>query len=365
MSLPPSANSRDRWLDLADEARDKARAALANGDRRMAELWDEHERTLLRNAYEDVPHPDAGAPATGGGPAGTVGDLTGPISSQNPFDAVANDPDVASPRSVADGEGVQVADESAAPPWMIARMAPFVAGAALARQTMQDLDDRRKKLRDGASESRPSGSLSAPAEPFPPIQTPGFPLEPPFDPEEWNKEILPAQPIVAEGEVLPADEPNEGLILINPDQSDEFPQIPFVERKGNSKTRAELERLRDAILKQHPDWEHLAGGRTKEGKELPEYWIPGPGKAFPDGDGRPGGRWIDLTFRKPSGKLIHVQTVDIDRNGKPTKEELDAAEAIRRARYDRDRKEESPIAEVYLVPKDWQRYPRLKILKPR
>jgi hypothetical protein len=59
MPLPPGASARDRWLDLADEARDKARAALANGDRRMAQLWDEHERTLLRNAYADMAHPDA------------------------------------------------------------------------------------------------------------------------------------------------------------------------------------------------------------------------------------------------------------------------------------------------------------------
>jgi hypothetical protein len=80
MPLPPGANARDRWLDLADQARDKARAALSNGDRRMAELWDEHERTLLRNAYEDVPHPDATTePATGRAPTGTLADLIGPI----------------------------------------------------------------------------------------------------------------------------------------------------------------------------------------------------------------------------------------------------------------------------------------------
>jgi lysozyme len=65
MSLPPGAPARDRWLDLADEARAKTREALANGDRRMAGLWDEHERTLLRNAYEDVPFRDAAPPTAG------------------------------------------------------------------------------------------------------------------------------------------------------------------------------------------------------------------------------------------------------------------------------------------------------------
>jgi muramidase (phage lysozyme) len=69
MPLPPGASARDRWLELADEARAKTQDALANGNHRMAGLWDEHERTLLRNAYDDVPFPDdapAGdAPETG------------------------------------------------------------------------------------------------------------------------------------------------------------------------------------------------------------------------------------------------------------------------------------------------------------
>jgi hypothetical protein len=58
MPLPPGASARDRWLDLVDEARAKTLGALANGDHRMAGLWDEEERTRLRSAYEDVPFPD-------------------------------------------------------------------------------------------------------------------------------------------------------------------------------------------------------------------------------------------------------------------------------------------------------------------
>jgi muramidase (phage lysozyme) len=72
MSLPPGASARDRWLDLADEARTKAQDALTNGNRRMAGLWDEHERTMLRNAYADVPFPDyageSGTTETGSDP---------------------------------------------------------------------------------------------------------------------------------------------------------------------------------------------------------------------------------------------------------------------------------------------------------
>ena len=75
MSLPPGASARDRWLDLADQARSKTQEALANGDRRMAGLWDEQERSMLRNADEDVPHP---ATPAGGAPTGTLADLIGP-----------------------------------------------------------------------------------------------------------------------------------------------------------------------------------------------------------------------------------------------------------------------------------------------
>jgi hypothetical protein len=41
----------------------------------MAGLWDEHERTLLRNAYEDAPRPDTGTPESGR--TTTVGGLIG------------------------------------------------------------------------------------------------------------------------------------------------------------------------------------------------------------------------------------------------------------------------------------------------
>jgi rare lipoprotein A (peptidoglycan hydrolase) len=58
MALLPGASARDRWIDLADQARAKRQDALADGNHHMAGLWDGHERTLLRNAYDDVPFPD-------------------------------------------------------------------------------------------------------------------------------------------------------------------------------------------------------------------------------------------------------------------------------------------------------------------
>jgi hypothetical protein len=183
------------------------------------------------------------------------------------------------------------------------------------------------------------------------MQTPGFPSEPPIDPDDWNKETLPAEPIIIEGEMFPADDPIGGTTMVFPNQSDEFPQITIVERNESERTKAHIDRLRDIILAEHPDWEHIAGGRRKGTDiDLPEYWIPGPGRAFKDadgnpGDGRPGGRFVDLTFKTPSGQLVHYQTVDVDRHDKPTQREIDAGEAIRRARYDRDRVDAIPKSE--------------------
>ena len=57
MALPPDATARDRWLDLADEARAKTQQALAAGDHRTAGMWDEEERRLLGLAYSDAPAP--------------------------------------------------------------------------------------------------------------------------------------------------------------------------------------------------------------------------------------------------------------------------------------------------------------------
>jgi hypothetical protein len=59
MALPRGATARDRWLDLADEARAKREEALAVGNHHIAGLWDTHERDLLRNAYEAVTAPDS------------------------------------------------------------------------------------------------------------------------------------------------------------------------------------------------------------------------------------------------------------------------------------------------------------------
>ncbi len=130
----------------------------------------------------------------------------------------------------------------------------------------------------------------------------------------------------------------------------------IVERKGNEATRKELERIRD-YFEQVKGWEHVAGGRysprhedvqkgrKKAGEEQEERHIPGPGTAFDKGDSRPGGHFTDLTFIDERGRTIHIQSVDVDKNGKPTRRELNNAERIRRAEKNTD---------VFLIPKGAQ-----------
>lgn len=85
---------------------------------------------------------------------------------------------------------------------------------------------------------------------------------------------------------------------------------------------------------------------------MKELWIPGPGRAWKDhedgkgGDGRPGGKWADLAFKdEATGRIYIIQTVDLDRNGKPTAREIENAEAIRRAIKN---------VNIYLIPKPHQ-----------
>ena len=116
-------------------------------------------------------------------------------------------------------------------------------------------------------------------------------------------------------------------------------ELIALELEAESEAMFGGERVRDYY--ESMGWKHVAGGRysdlnetipdgKKPGDEQSEYHIPGPGRAFKV-DSRRGGRFSDLTFETPDGKTVHIQSVDVDTNGKPTKRELDAAESIRRA----------------------------------
>lgn len=109
----------------------------------------------------------------------------------------------------------------------------------------------------------------------------------------------------------------------------------IVERKGNEATRKELERIRNYF--RGAGWEHIAGGRyapddpevlageREAGQEREEWHVSG------HFGGLKGGHFTDLTFKDDRGRILHVQSVDVDKNGKPTRRELDNAEKIRRA----------------------------------
>lgn len=200
-------------------------------------------------------------------------------------------------------------------------------------------EDEEKKNRHARS-GRESPSLLEQAPPPRPL--PGF--EPPDLPDEPNEDlVLPEiQPLDLGG---PIRIPKKPSIFITPPIPHRAEDDIFEGRRGKDLTKAEIDRIRNFILDQHPDWEHVKGGRRRDtNKTLGEYWVPSPAKDF-GGDGRRGGNFVDLTFETPDGKTVHVQHVDIDKNGKPTQQELDAADNIRRRTGDT----------VILIPKEWQK----------
>lgn len=177
---------------------------------------------------------------------------------------------------------------------------------------------------------------------------PSIPPSQPPEPNVPDRTETPAKaPVVEMNLSHPIPEKTEPGILIHPMLPEELQNLgTIIERKGNEATRKELEGIRDHY--EELGWEHIGGGRysgknrligttdpktdkvISAGDEFAETHIPGPGKAW-ERDSRPGGHFTDLTFKTPSGKIVHIQSVDVDRNGKPTRRELDAAERIRRA----------------------------------
>lgn len=145
-----------------------------------------------------------------------------------------------------------------------------------------------------------------------------------------------------------------------------IPDVPLwdgiQERNESEATKKQIDALRDREREKYPDWNHEGGGRNKkDGKQKKEYRIPGPGHAFPlpgrkTGDGRKLSAFADLTLISPDERHFrHYQTVDVDRNGNPTRRELLNAERIRRALHGRKNTVgEYEYHEIILVPKSWQ-----------
>ena len=175
------------------------------------------------------------------------------------------------------------------------------------------------------------------------------PPVPPREPDKRrpsNKEEFPAKPPIKEIDLSrPIPENQEPGIYIHNMPPDILSKIgKILESKGNPLTKAELDVIRDLYLDEIPGAKHIGGGRERySGIEKTELHIPGPGKDL--GDGRPGGRFADLTFKLPNGKIIHIQTVDVDKNGKIADHEQKAGLDI--FRYTKN-------TDVIMIPKIWQ-----------
>ncbi len=174
-------------------------------------------------------------------------------------------------------------------------------------------------------------------------------LEPPEEPdtdESFDEASIDVE--VVPGLIIP--EPDGPKVLIFPDVSEEILRTLIIERRERQETKDQIDAIRDFYLDLYADWSHHAGGRPVGSEnDKQEFRLPGPGVAFRHpvtgrpGDSRPGSIYVDLTFKTPNG-FVHVQSVDIDRDGLPTERELRTARRL----ADLTRQP------VYLVPKTWQ-----------
>lgn len=201
-----------------------------------------------------------------------------------------------------------------------------------------------------AYENRASSRME-PAPSFPP--PPG--IEPPDMPLPDRTES-PNEPVEIPDLSTPLPKIDKPTIFVLPAPTPGEFGDGIVERKGNEATRKELERIRD-YFEQVKGWRHVAGGRysplhelvrkgeRKAGEEQKERHIKGHFKSLK------GGHFTDLTFIDERGRTVHVQSVDVDKYGKPSHRELDNAEKIRRATENED---------IFLIPKGAQLKPNRK-----
>lgn len=209
------------------------------------------------------------------------------------------------------------------------------AGLSAAAAAAILLDSKRKKAGfseevPGMSDRQSNSYRTDVAPPLPPL--PGY--EPPDDEDSRDRRVDHIKPLELPDFSRPMPDTKEPTIFVLPVPKDGEFGSGIVERKGNEATRKELERIRDYFIEK--GWVHLDGGRysssdpevlagrRKEGDERREHYIPGYFKKLK------GGHFTDLTFQDDRGRIVHIQSVDVDRNGKPTRRELENAEKIRK-----------------------------------
>ena len=231
----------------------------------------------------------------------------------------------------------------------ILRAAPLVGAAEEARKKMERSGDMNRQYPSPIPQVPEDKDLKSNranmdrADPPPP--TPGF--EPPDEklPDRTESSAEPVELPDLSGSIPETTEPT---VFVFPVPDDDLKQAGMVleNRRGNPVTQAEINEIQKGVEAANPGWTHVGGGinRDKHGLKK-EFWIPSVAKTF-GGDGRKGGSFADLTFKTPSGKRVHIQTVDIvPKTGKVTQAELDAADRIRRSGRNVD---------VILIPKGVQ-----------
>jgi hypothetical protein len=219
-----------------------------------------------------------------------------------------------------------------------------LAASILGLKAAQDAQKKAAGPSKG-KESPPTNQRTDIAPPTPPL--PGF--EPP-DVELPDRTESLLQPVEVPDLSQPLPKRDKPTIFVFPAPNPGEFGDGIVERKGNEATRKELERIRD-YFEQAKGWEHVSGGRysplhklvkeglKKAGEEQEERHIKGHFKSLK------GGHFTDLTFIDDRGRTVHIQSVDVDKNGKPTQRELDNAEKIRNATENED---------IFLIPKGAQ-----------
>jgi len=237
----------------------------------------------------------------------------------------------------------------------IARELSLLFGAAKAAKELND--EAKNKSENNTVNNEGANKRTSITKPLPP--TP--PFEPKKVPEAKDREELIPEKIDEQKMPEPIPVPNRPGIFIFP-----IPDIPIddgmLDRNETEETKKEIDALRDREINGPDGWKHAFGGRDQEtGDGMKEYRIPGHGQAFPlpgrkTGDGRKRSAYTDLTFVSPDGRHFrHYQHADVDRNGKPTRRELENAERIRRALNGKtNEKGEREYHDIILVPKKWQ-----------
>lgn len=238
------------------------------------------------------------------------------------------------------GRGAAAVSAAAAAKGLLDQRAERTGGSEVPHSTPGQKSNRRSLLQD------------------PPPPNPGF--EPPDQELPDRTESFPSIIEIPSISNLPAERTEPTIFILPAPKPDEFGN-GIVERKGNEATRQELMRIRDYF--RNLGWEHIAGGRyapddpaviyktedeAKPNGERKEWHIKGHFHWLEGYKGLKGGHFTDLTFRDTRGRIVHIQTVDVDRNGKPTERELGTAEKIRRALGD------ETAADLILIPKGAQ-----------